>query len=221
MFPENLIEEAATLLNVEIPILKAVLEIESSGCPFLTSNSITPMGIDVSGFPTIQFEGHVFWKYLSSLAKPESQPGAIYQNPQHFLDSSGTPLTKERLLPILYKSFSKTYTLKPIYEWDQLLLARSIDVDVANMSASWGAFQIMGFNFKQSGMPSIKEFVDKSHTIEGQFELFVNLLSNDAITCKALRRKAWTSFARRYNGPGYAANKYDTKLAAAYARLAK
>jgi hypothetical protein len=30
-----------------------------------------------------------------------------------------------------------------------------------------------------------------------------------------LRRGDWRGFARRYNGSGYAANSYDTKLAAA------
>jgi uncharacterized membrane protein YgcG len=38
---------------------------------------------------------------------------------------------------------------------------------------------------------------------------------------KFLRDKDWTSFARRYNGPGFKANKYDTKMAAAYKRFAK
>ena len=32
----------------------------------------------------------------------------------------------------------------------------------------------------------------------------------------ALQQKDWASFAKRYNGPAYAQNKYDEKLAAAY-----
>src|SRR5690606_7984441 len=35
-----------------------------------------------------------------------------------------------------------------------------------------------------------------------------------------LRRKDWARFARLYNGPGYAQNRYDEKLAQAYARHA-
>ena len=34
-----------------------------------------------------------------------------------------------------------------------------------------------------------------------------------------LQRKDWAGFASRYNGPGYAANQYDVKMAEAYARL--
>lgn len=35
----------------------------------------------------------------------------------------------------------------------------------------------------------------------------------------ALQRRDWTGFARRYNGPGFAANRYDEKLAAAHTSL--
>ena len=34
----------------------------------------------------------------------------------------------------------------------------------------------------------------------------------------ALRSKSWATFARGYNGPGYAQNAYDKKMAQAYAR---
>lgn len=33
-----------------------------------------------------------------------------------------------------------------------------------------------------------------------------------------LKRRNWVSFARRYNGPGFKENEYDTRLAAAFAK---
>jgi hypothetical protein len=36
-----------------------------------------------------------------------------------------------------------------------------------------------------------------------------------------LRKHDWARFARGYNGPGYAENKYDEKLARAYAKHSK
>ena len=36
-------------------------------------------------------------------------------------------------------------------EWDRLGRARALDRDAANQSASWGAFQIMGFNYGLCG----------------------------------------------------------------------
>ena len=37
----------------------------------------------------------------------------------------------------------------------------------------------------------------------------------------ALQNRNWADFAKRYNGPAYAQNKYDEKLAKAYAKYAK
>jgi len=37
---------------------------------------------------------------------------------------------------------------------------------------------------------------------------------------EALRKRNWAAFAKAYNGPGYAKNQYDTKLAASYATFA-
>lgn len=36
-----------------------------------------------------------------------------------------------------------------------------------------------------------------------------------------LQRKDWAGFARGYNGPGYAKNRYDIKLANAYKKYSK
>ncbi|MFB9080551.1 N-acetylmuramidase domain-containing protein [Flavobacterium procerum] len=36
-----------------------------------------------------------------------------------------------------------------------------------------------------------------------------------------LRNKNWASFALKYNGPAYKTNKYDEKLARAYAKYFK
>lgn len=48
-----------------------------------------------------------------------------------------------------------------------------------------------------------------------QLDLFVRFIKGNKWDV-FLRNKDWGSFARRYNGPGYAQNKYDKKLAAAY-----
>jgi hypothetical protein len=37
----------------------------------------------------------------------------------------------------------------------------------------------------------------------------------------ALQAKNWAEFAKRYNGPAYAQNRYDEKLAKAYAKFAR
>ena len=50
-------------------------------------------------------------------------------------------------------------------------------------------------------------------SVAGQPETFVRFIQADPRVLRALRGKDWAAFARIYNGPNYAANKYDTKLA--------
>ena len=79
-----------------------------------------------------------------------------------------------------------------------------------------GLFQIMGFNYRECGFTSVQEFVNVMCTSEGEhLRAFVNFINSQGFA-KFLKNKEWSNFARGYNGPDYAENKYDEKLAAAY-----
>lgn len=102
-------------------------------------------------------------------------------------------------------------------EWFRLALARQIDRDCADASTSWGRYQIMGFNWQACGFESLAEFVAAMGESEARhLEAFCRFIAADPPLHKALREKKWAAFAKRYNGPGYKANAYDVKLAAAY-----
>jgi hypothetical protein len=102
-------------------------------------------------------------------------------------------------------------------EHKRLALAVAIDRDCALQSASWGLFQIMGFHWKALGYASIQAFVNDQYASEGkQLSTFVKFLQINPGMLNALKKKDWAAFARLYNGPNYAINKYDTKLEAAY-----
>ena len=106
-------------------------------------------------------------------------------------------------------------------EWHRLNAACALDRRAALQSASWGMFQIMGFNYALCGHTDVEAFVaqQKAGAAE-QLECFVRFISRD-IFLSALRERRWAAFARAYNGPGDKLNQYDTKLAAAYAVFAK
>ncbi|UXY16732.1 N-acetylmuramidase domain-containing protein [Chitiniphilus purpureus] len=100
--------------------------------------------------------------------------------------------------------------------------AISIDADCALASASWGAFQIMGFHWQTLGYGTVQDFVRDMHDSEGhQLQAFVRFILADAALHKALKARKWADFARGYNGPAYKENLYDVKLARAYDRYAK
>jgi len=102
-------------------------------------------------------------------------------------------------------------------EYLRLYQAVQLDGIAAVQAASWGAFQIMGFNWKACGEKSVMGFVlAMHHGPDAQLALFCEFVIGQGLD-KALRAKDWAAFARGYNGSNYAINKYDTKLAAAYA----
>lgn len=104
-------------------------------------------------------------------------------------------------------------------EYPRFSLAFGIDKEIAMKSASWGLFQIMGFNHKSAGYDSIHDFVDAMKEGEGkQLLAFCNFVKSNKAMHAALKKQDWETFAKLYNGIAYKKNNYDSKLANAYAR---
>ena len=182
------IKQAAASLGCEEAAVKAVLAVEAAGAGFLPD-----------GRPKILFEGHVFYREL--IARGEDV----------------APLCKE-YPSLVYPKWTKANYSTPVGEWNRLTVARSINNEAALSSASWGLFQIMGNNHRACGHTHILNFVEAMQESEGkQLAAFVAFVKNSGLA-RFLVAKEWAGFARGYNGPGYAANKYDAKLAAAYAK---
>lgn len=107
------------------------------------------------------------------------------------------------------------YALK---EWTQLIRARKVNAQAANMGTFWGMFQIGGFNYRKCGCETVDEFVRLMAFSElEQLELFAAFITNGGMLTD-LRNRNWAAFARKYNGPSYAKRGYHTKMAAAYKR---
>jgi hypothetical protein len=109
------------------------------------------------------------------------------------------------------------YGLGGANQYDRLHRAIALDRAAALQSASWGNFQVMGSHWKSLGFASVEDFV--SAMVSGapaHLDIFVKYVKKNGLDDELIRRD-WDSFARQYNGPKYKENKYDTKLAAAYA----
>lgn len=149
-----------------------------------------------SGEPTILFEPHIF----SRLTKGR-------------FDKTHPKTSYPRWKPGAYGSVSSQHP--------KLQAAVDLDREAALQSASWGRFQLLGSNWKTMGYPSVQAFINDMYRSErGQLEGFVRFIESQNLA-RYLKAKDWAGFARRYNGPGYAKNRYDTKLANAYARFSK
>ena len=105
------------------------------------------------------------------------------------------------------------------HQYLRLEAAIQLDRDAALQSASWGLGQVMGENHRAAGFDNAGQMVDAFVGSEDAQILgmarFIKACGMDA----ALAKLDWTSFARRYNGPHYAANHYDEHLKAHYQRF--
>ena len=194
---ESDLMDFANVHNVELAAVKAVNEVESRGSGFL-----------IDGRPKILFEGHVFWKQLIKRnIKPENYVNADSQN-------------------VLYKKWTRTYYRGGVGEYERLEKAASLSSDpdfreATYASASWGSFQIMGYHFKSLRYTSIDNFVSKMYEHEREhLNAFGRYLDTNNLI-RHLKSKNWAAFAKGYNGPAYAKNKYDVKLKNAYERFLK
>ncbi len=153
-------------------------------------------GFLASGFPKILFEPHIFWK---ELLKRNISPALILGNSD-----------------ILYQKWGSKPYGRNSEQPSRLERAIAINKDAALSSASWGKFQIMGFNYELAGFATLDAFVAAMHIDEDQhLHAFVNFVKNKNLVDE-LQHKDWAGFALGYNGSGYKANKYDEKLVAAY-----
>lgn len=106
-------------------------------------------------------------------------------------------------------------------EHKRLQAAVALDRDAALQSASWGKFQIMGFNWQLVGRDTLQDFLNAQYRSEGEhLKDFAGYVLGRSLDDE-LRELKWAPFAAGYNGPGYAENRYDEKMAAAYARLTR
>lgn len=104
-------------------------------------------------------------------------------------------------------------------EWTRLRDAIALDRKAALRSTSWGLGQIMGFNHALAGHPELEQFVVAMEKDEqSQVKAMLSFTKNAGLIVH-LQKLDWAAFARGYNGPAYAANQYDKKLASAYARV--
>ncbi|MGM0535556.1 MAG: N-acetylmuramidase domain-containing protein [Pseudomonadota bacterium] len=185
---------AAEQLEVDLAAVMAINEVESRGSGF-------HQGGPRHGTPIILFERHIMHRRLQ----------------HHGID----PAPHQRRHPDLVNATPGGYR-GGSREHDRLEAAGEIHPEAAIESASWGLFQIMGFHWRHLGYASATAWREAMRASEGlQLEAFVRFIERDRGLHAALKRHDWREVARRYNGPAFEKNDYDTKLQAAHRRHAK
>jgi hypothetical protein len=175
------------------------------------NGAATRLGIDVAKVWTV-------WD-VEAAASPfiDGRPTILFE-PHRFSRATGHRFDKSHPALSSRAWNKKLYPGSQNGRWDQLLNAVGLDVDAGFASASYGGFQILGENYEVCGSISPWAFAWKQAQTEGdQLEAFVLFVEGNGLK-RALQRGDWAAFAKGYNGTAYRVNRYDERLAAAYAR---
>ena len=173
---------------------------QALGCEVAAVKAVCEVEAPRGGFnpdntPVTLFEGHKFYQYTAGRYAVQAPDLCFPKWTRQF--------------------YGKTWQ----QEQARLQRAMALDRDAALMSASWGKFQIMGFNHHVCGFDTAQAFTNAMYQSEGaQLQAFVRFVQTAGLAL-ALKRQDWAGFAYGYNGPAYAENHYDTKLAAAFNNL--
>ncbi len=152
------------------------------------------------GRPVVLFERHIFYRQLH----------------QHGLDAAALTASYPDLICLTPGGYQGG-----IAEYQRLALAQQIHEAAAYESASWGAFQVMGFHWQALGYASVEDFVKCMQRSErDHLDAFVRYLQHQPALIQALQHQQWADFARGYNGPSFARHAYDIKLAQAWGKHA-
>ncbi|MEZ5996182.1 MAG: N-acetylmuramidase family protein [Hyphomonadaceae bacterium] len=166
------------------------------------------------------------WEALAAVAEVESGPlGGFTQEGkpvilfERHLFSRKTNSQYDATHPTISNRTPGGYPRTQAERWAQLEQAYALNPAAALESASYGRFQVLGQNYPNLGLTNAHEYVSKlARSERDQLEVFEGFVRANGLVDE-LQRKDWAAFASRYNGPGYAANRYDQKMAEAYARL--
>lgn len=145
-------------------------------------------GFSAPGRPVVLFEGHWFHRYTNG-KYAESHP------------------------TICYRKWTKAhYAKNQEGEWARLQVAMALDRRAALLSASYGRFQVMGFNHAICGVTTVETFFKAMcQSEDAHLEAFEQYVKNSGLADE-LQRLDWDGFAHGYNGPEYRKNDYAGKM---------
>ncbi len=184
------IAKAAAEYGLEGAALMAIAELETAGTAFASFAGRRE--------PLIRFEGHYFDRRLGDEARTSARAEGLSSPTAGRIANPGGQAAR----------------------WRMLDRAAAIDAKAAYESTSWGLGQVMGAHWAWLGYADVAALAAEARgSAVGQARLMARYIVKAGLA-DAIARRDWAAFARGYNGPGYARNRYDRKLAAAFARHA-
>lgn len=179
---------ATRLAPGDIEAVAAELRVDPAVVHAVCEVEAAGSGFLPDGRPKILYEAHVFYR----------QTGG-----QFGISNVSSPRWDRSL-----------YGAQGAHQYERLAAAIELDRAAALKSASWGMFQILGQNHAACGFADVESFVLAMTTGErAHLDAFAAFCRHNGLD-RHLRAEPpdYVAFARGYNGPGFRANAYDTKL---------
>jgi len=182
---------AGEILKCHPGMVEAIALKETRGQPFLSD-----------GRPAILFERHIFYKRMNVVRK-----AGVTQAQQSALRNAAFAQSPDICNPVSggYKG--------GLAEHARLERAIKYSETAALESASWGQFQVMGFNAVAIGYSSVQEFVTlMGKDVQEHLLSLVRFILSTPQALRGIREQDFPKLAAAYNGPAYAKNNYDKDL---------
>ena len=175
--------------GISANLIKAFATVESGG----------RSGFGPARLPVIAFEGHIFQR-LTKHKYDQTHPLLSYK----YVRKAGPQ----------WQVNNKDQTKA----WETMATAFGLDQDAALQSASWGMFQMMGFNFADCDHANVFDFVAAMKLNAGkQLDGFLGFCAKRPAFIKAAKNKDYVGMATSYNGADY--GDYDVRIKKAYEAL--
>lgn len=197
---QDQISKIASSVGLDYARLMAFITVESGGIGFSTE----------TGKIIIQFEPTWFHKYLIQ-----------FKVAHEYTASVGANGKKSYKIVVGDKTIINGVEGQTA-EWIAFSTAFAIHPQAAMLSTSIGMMQVMGFNHIACGYATVDAMWDDFKLGEAQqVQGAANFIKNNGSLLNAIRIKDWAHAAYYYNGPAYATNNYDAKLANAYSKYSQ
>lgn len=198
------IAAVAANIGVEVALIQAIKNVES-GAPFMPD-----------GRPIVRYELHLF--YASQRHGGDTAKAEAYARSHPFLANARPRTWQEGNKYHHYGDPQRQQAIEWSYIYNAMILRPG--TDNALKCASFGAHQIMGFNYRRAGASSVLQFVQEIFQSEAkQFECLQTFMLSNPATRDYLRDHEWQQFADTYNGGDSRKNDYAENLKRNYVAI--